>query len=417
MRGQGCGTAPRTASASWLQHLESMQKPAQGGRNISPVQSRMPHKSALPKPKAAALLAWYDRHRRRLPWRALPGKMSDPYAVWLSEIMLQQTTVAAVKPYFEEFLRRWPTVEKLAAAKVETVMAAWAGLGYYARARNLHKCAQEIAKNHGGKFPKTEESLRKLPGIGPYTSAAIAAIAFGKYAVVVDGNVERVMARVFAVTAPLPKSKGKLRELAAELTSKKRAGDYAQAVMDLGATVCTPKSPRCSSCPWAKNCVGQRTGIAASLPRKAPKTARPVRVGHAFWMVRRDGCVLLRRREARGLLGGMTEIPCSEWVNTGQFTPLNARFVPSKPAFVPLNAQNEPKTPLKARWKRLSGLVSHTFTHFHLELTVMSANLTPIQAKKLDGPEAIWTPIDDIGTAGLPSVMRKVAEHALKQID
>lgn len=375
----------------------------------------MSRQSSLLKPKAAALLRWYDRHRRRMPWRALPGKTPDPYAVWLSEIMLQQTTVTAVKPYFEDFLRRWPRFEKLAAAKIETVMAAWAGLGYYARARNLHKCAREIAKNHGGKFPNTEDELRKLPGIGPYTAAAITAIAFGKRAVVVDGNVERVMARVFKVTAPLPKSKGKLRDLADDLTPTKRAGDYAQAVMDLGATVCTPKSPACVRCPWAKNCAGLSAGIAASLPRKAPKKAIPTRFGHAFWMVRADGCVLLQRRESRGLLGGMVEVPNSEWCNLSEIPPKTAQNVRSKPAFTPKNAQNAPKKPLNVRWKPLSGLVTHTFTHFHLELAVMAANLTPAQAKKLDGPEAIWTPIDEIGAAGLPSLMRKVAEHAMKQ--
>ncbi len=335
--------------------------------------------------------------------------------MWLSEIMLQQTTVAAVKPYFEDFLRRWPRVEKLAAAKVETVMAAWAGLGYYARARNLHKCAKEIAKNHGRQFPESETELRKLPGIGPYTAAAIAAIAFGNRAVVVDGNVERVMARVFAVRAPLPKSKGKLRDLADSLTPNSRAGDYAQAVMDLGATVCTPKSPRCERCPWAKNCAGLSMGIAASLPRKTPNIARETRFGRVFWMVRGDGCVLLRRRESRGLLGGMVEIPSSEWCKTQQIPPKNAQNVRLKPPFAPLNAQNEPKKPPFVWWKPLFGTVSHTFTHFHLELTVMAATLTPAQAKKLDGPGAIWTPIDKLGEAGLPSVMRKVADHALKQ--
>jgi len=356
------------------------------------------------KPTSKSLLAWYYKHRRRLPWRALPGKKADPYAVWLSEIMLQQTTVAAVKPYFEDFLRRWPTVEKLSNAKIETVMSAWAGLGYYARARNLHKCAGVVAKDYGGQFPGTEEELRKLPGIGPYTAAAIAVIAFGKSAVVVDGNVERVMARVFAVTEPLPKSKAKLTELAADLTPKTRAGDYAQGVMDLGATVCTPKSPRCPRCPWAANCAGLAANIAETLPRKMPKTARPVRTGAAFWMVRADGCVLLRRREARGLLGGMTEIPGTEWVQSNGSAARAARS----------NAQ---KAPVNARFRTLNGTVSHTFTHFHLELTVHSANLTSAQAKKLDGPEAIWVPVDEIGSAGLPSVMRKVAMHAIKQSD
>ncbi len=380
----------------------------------------MPRKTSVPAPNPAALLAWYDKHRRRLPWRSPPGKTADPYAVWLSEIMLQQTTVAAVKPYFEDFLSRWPRVENLAAARVETVMSAWAGLGYYARARNLHKCAGVVAREHGGKFPETEAELRTLPGIGPYTAAAIAAIAFQKRAVVVDGNVERVMARVFAITDPLPKSKPKLTDLAAKLTPKARSGDYAQAVMDLGATVCTPKSPRCSLCPWAKTCAGLAEGIAETLPRKLPKTARPVRAGQAFWMVRKDGCVLLRRRPSRGLLGGMMEIPCSEWESKASVVspgvPSNTAFARQNAPFALLNAEIALKTPLKARWSQIPGTVSHTFTHFHLELTVVSATLTPAQAKKLDGPEAIWTPIDKIGAAGLPSLMRKVAQHAIKQM-
>ena len=318
--------------------------------------------------------------------------------------MLQQTTVAAVKPYFDEFLRRWPALDELAAAEIEAVMAAWAGLGYYARARNLHKCAGVVARDYGGKFPNSEEGLRELPGIGPYTAAAMAAIAFGKFAVVVDSNVERVMARVFAVTAPLPKSKGKLKVLAASLTPKSRAGDYAQAVMDLGATVCTPKSPRCGRCPWAAGCAGLHAGIAETLPRKTQKTVRPTRSGQAFWMVRSDGYVYLRRRPASGLLGGMIGLPCSAWRTVNGSAAPSAR----------LNVQN---ALVCARWKALLGTVAHTFTHFHLELTVLAANLTAAQAKKLDGPEAIWTPVEKIGDAGLPSVMRKAALHALKQID
>jgi A/G-specific adenine glycosylase len=253
-------------------------------------------KTDVTPPEARDLLAWYDRHRRRMPWRALPGVSADPYAVWLSEIMLQQTTVTAVKPYFEAFLARWPTVEALSAAPVADVMAAWAGLGYYARARNLYKCAGVVATAHGGRFPSTEAELLELPGVGPYTAAAIAAIAFGRVATVVDGNVERVMARLFAVTAPLPGSKVLLKELAASLTPSKRAGDYAQGVMDLGATVCTPKSPKCMICPWAPSCVGRIKGIAETLPRKAPKAESPQRYGVAFWMERKDGSVFLQER-------------------------------------------------------------------------------------------------------------------------
>ena len=360
----------------------------------------MAKKSASPPkpPNTKDLLAWYDRHRRRLPWRALPGRGSDPYAVWLSEIMLQQTTVTAVKPYYEKFLTLWPTVEDLAAAPVAEVMIAWAGLGYYARARNLHKCASVVAADHGGQFPDTEEALRALPGIGPYTAAAIAAIAFGRHAVVVDGNVERVMARLFAVTEPLPSSKTRLRELAAKLTPLERAGDYAQGVMDLGATVCTPKSPACVICPWAPVCEGRKQGIAETLPRKAKKVETPLRHGVAFWMLRADGCVALQRRPPKGLLGGMTEVPGSAW---------------RAKAWAAAEAAH--LSPVKAKWRELPGIVTHTFTHFRLEITVRAADLTAAQAKAL-GPDIIWTPLEQIGGAGLPSVMAKVAALALKNV-
>jgi A/G-specific adenine glycosylase len=350
--------------------------------------------------QAADLLAWYDRHRRRLPWRALPGVIADPYAVWLSEIMLQQTTVAAVKPYFETFLARWPTVSDLARAKVEDVMTAWAGLGYYARARNLHKCAGVVATEYAGVFPDTEERLRALPGIGPYTAAAIASIAFDRRAVVVDGNVERVMARLFAVTEPLPKSKPVLVAHAARLTPDERPGDYAQAVMDLGATVCTPKSPACVLCPWAAACVARAQGIQEELPAKLKKAATPVRYGVAFWMMRKDGAVLLRRREAKGLLGGMTEVPSTDW-RAKKWSKADVDGA------LPFSASGS------KGWRTLPGLVTHTFTHFHLELTVMTADLTAAQAKKLDDG-AIWTPLERIGDAGLPSVMAKIAKHAMR---
>ncbi|MGE4063285.1 MAG: A/G-specific adenine glycosylase [Rhodospirillaceae bacterium] len=349
-------------------------------------------------PEPADLLAWYDRHRRRLPWRALPGVPPDPYAVWLSEIMLQQTTVTAVKPYFETFLARWPTVADLAASNVEDVMTAWAGLGYYARARNLHKCARVVAEAHGGIFPDTEEGLRDLPGIGPYTAAAIAAIAFGRRAVVVDGNVERVMARLFGVTTPLPKGKPELIAYAGALTPAARAGDYAQAVMDLGATICTPKSPACALCPWSQACIARARGIAETLPAKLRKAENPTRYGIAFWMVRKDGAVLLRRREAKGLLGGMTEVPSTAWR-------------PARWTSDDLTAA----LPFSKGWRTLPGVVTHTFTHFPLELTVMTADLNDAQAGKL-GKDALWTPLERLDDAGLPSVMRKVARHAMKHM-
>ena len=327
-----------------------------------------------------------------MPWRALPGKKADPYAVWLSEIMLQQTTVAAVKPYFEAFLERWPTVAVLAGASNADVMAAWAGLGYYARARNLHKCAGVVARN--GAFPGTEAELLELPGVGPYTAAAIAAIAFGRKATVVDGNVERVMARLFALTEPLPACKPRLRDLAAALTPEKRSGDYAQAVMDLGATICTPTSPKCMLCPWAENCRGRIAGIAETLPRKAPKAARPQKYGVAFWIERKDGSVFLRRRPAKGLLGGMMEIPSTDW-RTKAWNLAEAHKV----------------APAIADWRELDGAVVHVFTHFRLELKVLAARLSTKAAASLAGE---WAPVERLGAAGLPSVMAKVAKHALK---
>ncbi len=353
---------------------------------------------AKPAPTARSLLHWYDRHRRRLPWRALPGETPDPYAVWLSEIMLQQTTVAAVKSYYEAFLARWPTVADLAAAPTGEVMAAWAGLGYYARARNLHACAKVVANEHGSVFPDTEEGLLTLPGVGPYTAAAIAAIAFGRKATVVDGNVERVMSRIFAVLEPLPGSKATLKEHAASLTPAKRSGDYAQAVMDLGATICTPRSPACAICPWSDPCLARRKGIQETLPAKASKIKVPTRHGIAFWMVRKDGAVLLRRRPPKGLLGGMMEVPSTPW-RAEKWTVDEAT----------------PAAPANTAWTLLPGGVSHTFTHFHLELKVLTGQL-PARHGVKDGTAA-WVPVTEIGAAGLPSVMAKIAKHALRHMD
>ncbi|HUN49573.1 MAG TPA: A/G-specific adenine glycosylase, partial [Candidatus Sulfotelmatobacter sp.] len=302
------------------------------------------------------LLAWYDRHRRDLPWRAAPGRRAEPYHVWLSEIMLQQTTVATVGPYFAAFLRRWPTVAALATAELDAVLHAWQGLGYYARARNLHACARLVATKHGGRFPDSEAGLRTLPGIGAYTAAAIAAIAFDRSAMVVDGNVERVVARLFAVETPLPAAKPELRALAATLTPAKRAGDFAQAMMDLGATVCTARAPLCARCPLAGDCAGLARNIAASLPRRAPKRERPTRHGVAFWAVRADGAVLLRRRQDKGLLGGMMEVPSTPW----RERPWGA-------------AEALAAAPLAADWQPLGGTVEHGFTHFALQIAVYAA--------------------------------------------
>ena len=266
-------------------------------------------------PQPTALLDWYDRHRRRLPWRALPGQPADPYRVWLSEIMLQQTTVKAVGPYYTRFLERWGDVHALAVAPLDDVLKAWAGLGYYARARNMHACAIAVVERHGGEFPPNEAALRALPGIGAYTAAAIAAIAFDQTATPVDGNIERVIARLYAVETPLPAAKPEIARLAGALTPNERAGDYAQALMDLGATICSPKTPACALCPWNDACVAFARGDAETLPRRTPKREGALRRGAAFVARRADGFVLLRTRPAKGLLGGMTEVPTTEWAH------------------------------------------------------------------------------------------------------
>jgi A/G-specific adenine glycosylase len=305
--------------------------------------------------KIHRLLAWYDLYRRDLPWRAKPGERPDPYRVWLSEIMLQQTTVATVAAYYRKFLDLWPTVEALAAAPREDVLKAWAGLGYYARARNLHACAKVVAEAWGGRFPDTEAGLSALPGIGPYTAGAIAAIAFDRQAAAVDGNVERVIARLHAIETPLPDAKPAIRELAAQMVPQQRAGDFAQALMDLGATLCTPKRLNCMICPWTEDCAGRRAGIAGQLPRRKAKADRPRRKGVAFWVERADEKVLLRERPDRGLLGGMMEVPSSEW---------RARI-----------DRAETAAPLPAQWVKTKRRVEHTFTHFHLELEIWSAHV------------------------------------------
>ena len=341
-------------------------------------------------PPAAALLAWYDRHRRRLPWRAEPGEAADPYRVWLSEIMLQQTTVVAVLPYYEAFLTRFPTVRALAEAPEADVMAAWAGLGYYARARNLHACAKAVAS--AGGFPRDVAGLRALPGIGPYTASAVAAIAFGVPAVPVDGNVERVAARLFAVTQALPAAKPVIAAAAAWLgeqpAARARPSDFAQALFDLGATVCTPTSPACGVCPWLAGCAARRDGIAAELPRKAPKRARPLRHGVHFWLTDPVGRVLLRRRPPRGLLGGMTELPGTEW----RASPWSA---PEWLAFAPMRAEWRP-----------AGQVRHGLTHFELVIEVVAASVPAIRA------EGFLRPVADLAGEALPSVMRKCVRVA-----
>jgi A/G-specific adenine glycosylase len=340
------------------------------------------------------LLAWYDRHRRILPWRAGPRDTPDPYQVWLSEIMLQQTTVKTVAPYFARFLQRWPDVRGLAAAPLQDVLKVWAGLGYYARARNLHACAQAVVEEHGGQFPAEESVLLSLPGIGAYTAAAIAAIAFDRRAMPVDGNIERIVARLFAVEESLPAAKPTIRRLAETLTPSSRPGDFAQALMDLGATICTPQRPACALCPLNDVCEARRRGAPESFPVKAPKRKGALRRGAAFFALRADSMVLLRSRPSKGLLGGMTELPTTAWA---------ADFdEPSALACAPF---------ARTKWKKLPGTVTHVFTHFPLELVVYAAQL-PAGTRAPEG--ARWVPLADLSGEALPSVMRKVAAHALE---
>ena len=342
-------------------------------------------------PLSDRILRWYDRHRRVLPWRALPGQAADPYKVWLSEIMLQQTTVAAVGPYFRAFTERWPTVADLAATPLDDLLAAWAGLGYYARARNLHACARHVQSELGGVFPDTLEGLLALPGVGPYTAAAIVSIAFDVQAAAVDGNVERVVSRLYAITTPLPASKPEIKRLAEAMVPEKRAGDFAQAMMDLGATICTPRNPACAICPVSVDCAARAQGIQGELPKKVAKKARPFKRAAAFWIVKGDE-VLLRRRAPKGLLGGMLEVPSSSWVE-GEI---------DKPAA-------KAEAPLDLKWFALPGVVRHGFTHFELEFTVLAGH-APKDAKP--PKDCIWWPRAKIDEAGLPTVFAKIAKHA-----
>jgi len=344
--------------------------------------------------RPAQLLDWYDRHRRKLPWRPLPGARIDPYRVWLSEIMLQQTTVQSVGPYFEKFLARWPEVGDLGRATQDDVLRMWAGLGYYSRARNLHACAVAVLRDHGGVFPDTEEGLRSLPGIGPYTAAAIAAIAFGRQCMPVDGNIERVTSRLYAVEEPPPKSKPEIVALAATLLGPTRAGDSAQALMDLGSTICTPKKPACSLCPINDDCAARTRGDQETFPRKAPKKSGTLRRGAAF-VVTRGNELLVRTRAEKGLLGGMTEVPSSDWLAGHDDDDALAQA---------------PELKGVARWHRRVGVVTHVFTHFPLELVVYTASV-PARTRPPEGMR--WVPIATLKGEALPTVMRKVIAHGL----
>ncbi len=339
-----------------------------------------------PDQMSESLLTWYDHNAREMPWRVGPadrlaGQVPDPYRIWLSEVMLQQTTVAAVRDYFMRFTSRWPTVADLAAARDEDVMAEWAGLGYYARARNLLKCAREVQSEYAGQFPDQYTQLLKLPGIGPYTAAAISSIAFDRAEVVLDGNVERVMARIFDVHAPLPGSKPDLKHHAASLTPDQRPGDYAQAVMDLGATICTPKSPACGICPWRAPCQARIMGTAPELPKKTPKAPKPLRLGHVYLARSQNGDWLLERRPDKGLLGGMLGWPGSDW-----------------------NDAPTPNPPFAANWQECSEQVRHTFTHFHLILTI---HVTQLPTDFVANPDQRLIARHQFDPSDLPTVMRK----------
>lgn len=344
------------------------------------------------KVNTADILAWYDQNAREMPWRIPParsvgGELPDPYHIWLSEVMLQQTTVAAVVKYFLTFTEKWPDIHQLANAQDADVMGAWAGLGYYARARNLLKCARIISTEHNGIFPNTEVELLSLPGIGPYTAAAISAIAFGQQATVLDANVERVMARIYAIEEPLPDCKPTLRKYAATLTPPQRAGDYAQAVMDLGATLCSQK-PDCAPCPWKLTCKAKQKGIASILPKKRVKSAKPVRQGIAYLAMRADGALLLETRPQKGLLGGMLCLPTSEWI------------------------EGEPKAnpPVDTKWET-SATVKHTFTHFHLYLHVMTAKI-PLNCTPARGQIMLASEFDP---NTMPTVMRKAYNAGIRK--
>jgi A/G-specific adenine glycosylase len=377
-----------------------------GGMTLSSATARQKKARSIDHPEMVTgrpelLLAWYDRHRRRLPWRPPAGERADPYKVWLSEIMLQQTGVKTVGPYFEKFVARWPDVAALGSASLDDVLRMWAGLGYYSRARNLHACAVAVLRDRGGVFPDTEEGLRELPGIGPYTAAAIAAIAFGRRTMPVDGNIERVVSRLFAIEDVLPQAKPLIQQFATTLLGpsnagrvESRAGDSAQAVMDLGASICTPKKPACVLCPLNDDCVSRRRGDQETFPRKAAKKAGALRRGAAFVVTRGDE-LLVRSRPEKGLLGGMTEVPNSDWL-AGQDDETSLKQAPALKS--------------ATRWHRKAGVVTHIFTHFPLELVVYTASV-PSRTKAPDG--ARWVAIATLEDEALPNLMRKVIAHGL----
>ncbi len=382
---------------------------AVGMKSSANAKAREPSAGSVGKNRPVLLLDWYDRHRRLLPWRSPAGERADPYRVWLSEIMLQQTGVKTVGPYFQKFVARWPDVEALGSASLDEVLRMWAGLGYYSRARNLHACAVAVVSDYCGIFPDNEGGLRTLPGIGPYTAAAIAAIAFNRHTMPVDGNIERVVSRLFAVEEPLPQAKPLIQQLATTLLGtarpgdqsrardeESRAGDSAQALMDLGSSICTPKKPACALCPLNEDCVARLRGDQEAFPRKAPKKSGALRRGAAFVITGGD-CLLVRSRPEKGLLGGMTEVPGSSWL-TGQH---------DKAAL-----EQAPLIEGITRWHRKMGVVTHVFTHFPLELAIYTAKL-PTRSSAPPGMR--WVPVATLADEALPSLMRKVIAHGLNK--
>ena len=349
-------------------------------------------------PIAAAMLDWYDGHSRDLPWRVKGGGPVDPYRVWLSEIMLQQTTVATVKAYFEKFTRLWPTIRDLAAAPLDDVLREWAGLGYYARARNLHKCANAVVDRHGGTFPHTEAGLLTLPGVGAYTAAAIASIAFNEPASVVDGNIERVYARLTDDPTPLPKLKERVRAAVSVDVPVDRPGDFAQSLMDLGATICTPKRPNCLICPIRPHCTAHSTSTPETLPVKAPKKAKPIRKAVAFWLVV-DDHVLLERRPEKGLLGSMVGLPVGKWEERSDFPGSNEWIEDA---------------PIGGAWQKASEIARHTFTHFHLETEILTLVRSDRPDVSADQRDLFWLPLEKVKTAGLPTVFKKMVKLVLQ---
>lgn len=336
------------------------------------------------------LIHWYDKFGRDLPWRRLPGGTPDVYRVWLSEIMLQQTMVRTVRPYYDLFLQRWPTVEALAEANIDEILTAWSGLGYYARARNLHKCAQMIVERGNG-FPRTVDEWLVLPGIGPYTAAAIAAIAFNQPVMAVDGNVERVIARLYGIEKPLPSARSEIFERGSRLIPASRPGDFLQALMDLGATICTPKKTECHSCPWSDECKALRIGKVQELPRKTPRQRKSLRYALAFWITDNEGHVFLRRRSETGLLGGMMEIPSTPWTD--------------KPWTLEEAIR---QAPVAMKWTQIPGMVQHKFSHFDIEFGILTAHSKRARPK-VEGGE--WYRVSELSQHPLPTLMRKIVRH------